>query len=367
MIINEDLTNDDLQADLPPLPSPLPSEALNSAKLAALHARLDLSAKIPLQTLARCLIDPSADADPRFNNGNLAFVGSTLIQSHASEWLIAHYPRLPMVIIFAAMKGMVGVPALHQIGRAWGVEAAAAPGEEVDPGLLQFSTTKPTVQHTQLGYVRAETKSIEKFGYRRGMSSRVVYDDAFGDEVQKETPGSEEGQAPQNSLFVSSHKNSKEQWTLTPSKNAHANFVRATIGAIYLHCGQDAAKHFIKAYVLSRRIDLASMFGFKMPERELARLCAREDFEPPVARLISETGRLSRTPVFIVGVYSGADKLGEGSGPSLDSARTAAAMNALKSWYLYSPGNDTPVPSDTFAEDAAPWKPLYVDYGEIIV
>jgi hypothetical protein len=40
-------------------------------------------------------------------------------------------------------------------------------------------------------------------------------------------------------------------------------------------------------------------------------------------------------------------------------------MNALKAWYLYSPG-EVGVPSDTFAEDAEPWKPAYVDIGEII-
>lgn len=342
------------------LPSPHPDRALRSAKLAALHARLYLSSKVPVQTLARCLVDPSADAHPRFNNANLAFLGSTVVQYHTSEWLIAHYPRLPMAILFAAMKGYAGVPALHQVSKSWGVEQAYSPGGEVDPGLLQFTDKKPTVVMNRWGYVRAESKEIAKYKWRRGMSSRVMYDDAFGDEVSPES--SKEQAEPE----INGDKNTKDVVVQDPAKNAHANMVRAVIGAIYLHHGRDAAHEFVKAHVLSRRLDLSNLFEFRLPTRELARLCAREDFEAPVARLLNETGRMSRTPVFVVGIYSGQDKLGEGSGPSLDSARIAAAINTLKSWYLYSPGDRVPVPSDTFVEDAPKWTPVHVDIGEII-
>ncbi|KAI0478922.1 ribonuclease III, partial [Xylariaceae sp. FL0804] len=334
-----------------PLPSPHPDRAPRSAKLAALHARLSLSSKIPPQTLARALVDPSADDHPRFNNANLAYVGAALLQYHASEWLITRYPRLPMAILFAAMKGYVGGPALQQIARAWGVEAAAAPGEEVDPGLLQFSTDRPSVAMTKLGFIRTEAKEIEKYKFRRGMSSRVLYDDAFGEMLTKPTPGAD---------------GAKEITVEHATTNAYSNAVRAIIGAIYLHCGRDAAKQFIRAHVMARTLDLANLFAFRLPTRELARLCNRENFEPPVARLLSETGRASRTPVFVVGIYSGADKLGEHAGPSLDTARTAAAISALKSWYLYSPGAHVNLPSDALAEDAPPFKPVHVDMGEII-
>jgi dsRNA-specific ribonuclease len=93
----------------------------------------------------------------------------------------------------------------------------------------------------------------------------------------------------------------------------------------------------------------------------------REGFEAPIARLVSETGRLSRHPVFVVGVYSGKDKLGEGAGSSLDEARTRAAANALKAWYLYRPLEVT-VPSSTEGElDASKWRPNMIDCGEIVV
>ncbi|KAI0546109.1 ribonuclease III [Xylaria curta] len=342
------------------LPSPHPDRALQSAKLAALHARLSLSSKIPLPTLARALVDPSADATPSFNNANLAFVGASLIQYHTSEWLVTRYPRLPMAIIFAAMKGYAGEPALHRIARSWGVEAAGAPGEEVDPGYLQFSPDKPSVVMHKWGYARAESRELVKYKWRRGMSSRVVFDDPFGNTIPQQTSPRQTGE-----VEVSDARNTKELLLEDAEKNAHANFVRAVIGAIYLHCGSDTAKTFVKSHILSRQLDLANLFEFALPERELTRLCDRENFDPPVARLLSETGRLSRTPVYVVGVYSGRDKLGEAAGADMLGAKRAAAINALKAWYLYSPGQ-VGLPSDTFAEDAAPWKPAYVDIGEII-
>ena len=97
-------------------------------------------------------------------------------------------------------------------------------------------------------------------------------------------------------------------------------------------------------------------------------MCAREDFEFPVARILSETGRGSRHPVYVVGVYSGKDKLGEAAGASLNEARTRAAIAALKSWYMYSPspgkGIKISVPSDT--EDGGEFKPIHIDLGEIV-
>ena len=37
-------------------------------------------------------------------------------------------------------------------------------------------------------------------------------------------------------------------------------------------------------------------------------------------RLLKETGRFSNSPVFVVGIFSGADQLGEGFGASLRMA-----------------------------------------------
>src|SRR6266480_173686 len=107
------------------LPSPPVSEAKHSPKLSALHARLSLPSRLPIQTLALTLVDRTADPDPRFNNSSLALLGSSILGYYTSEHLICHYPRLPMDVLFAAMAAYVGPKALAAIAREWGLDLAA--------------------------------------------------------------------------------------------------------------------------------------------------------------------------------------------------------------------------------------------------
>ncbi|KAI6244961.1 54S ribosomal protein L3, mitochondrial [Erysiphe necator] len=323
--------------------SPSSERALKSAKLAALHARLTLPKRLPLQTLAITLVDPSADPDPRFNNAALARLGKSILSYHIGEYLICTYPRLPLSVLFAASYAYNGPKTLQLITNEWGVEIAAAPGPEVDPGLLQFSKLQPGANIENTG---PTTRPDVKDYFRRGMSSRLVYDDEFGDKmplVNNET-------AP------------------APTEKACAGFVGALIGAIYVHAGRQTAKSFIKQYILSRYLDISTLFQFQNPIRELARLCNREGFELPIARILSETGRWSRSPLFSVGIFSGQDLLGSSSGASLPEARIRACVAALKSWYLYSPGNSIRVPSDTEGHNCDKhWEPAYIDIGEIVL
>lgn len=337
---NEPAISEQIAAlDISQLPSPPPEAALSSAKLAALHARLALPKILPLQTLSRTLVDASADPSSDFNNASFAQIGRTLLSYHVTEWLITTYPRLPMTVLFSALAAYAGPATLAKIASEWGVESASYPGAEVDPGLLQFFRLQPG---TDLGTPVSSTRTDEHY-YRRGISSRVVYDDEFGESIPK--------------------ANGREAQS---SQEAHATFVRALVGSIYLYGGSHAAKTFITDHVLSRHLPLGQLFHLKQATRDLSRLCAREDFEYPVARLLSETGRLSRHPVFVVGIFSGNEKLGEGSGPSLDEARTRAAIAALKAWYLYSPtaGKTGRLPSDV--AEGGDWQPVHVDIGEII-
>ena len=78
--------------------------------------------------------------------------------------------------------------------------------------------------------------------------------------------------------------------------------------------------------------------------------------------------------MYVVGVFSGEDKLGEGAGSSLDEGRVRAAAAALRSWYLYSPpDSEIVLPSSLEGGAAAEkegkrkkWKPQHIDIGEII-
>lgn len=377
---------------------PSHSRAAKSSKLAALHARLALPAKLPLQTLARCLIDPSVDSREHFNNQPLALLGQDLLGYHTAEWLLCHYPRLPMPVLFAAQYAYVGGETLAAMRAEWGVEVVAAPGEEVDPGLLQLKRATPGNAMAEDGMTQLKDMPMarqvgtgrqnEHINYRRGISSRIVYDDQFGDlqtglppadakpypgaPISEPLQGSEE--AKEEEVFEP--RTSGDLRTLHPLESddtnpttvsaASASFIRALAGALYLHAGSAAVQTFHKNHVLSRQLALHTLFAFTHPTRDLSRLCAREGFEPPVARLISETGRLSRTPVFVVGVFSGDDKLGEGAGSSLNEGRVRAAAAALRSWYLYSPPEETVMLPSSVEGGKGKWKAQHVDIGEIV-
>ncbi|KAL4944461.1 hypothetical protein BDV06DRAFT_187373 [Aspergillus oleicola] len=334
------------------LPSPPVRAARESSKLAALHARLYLPSRLPLETLARCLVDPSADPNPKFNNESLAVLGHDLLSNYTTEHLICTYPRLPISVIFAAVYAYLGPKTLSAMAREWGVEHAAAPGGEVDPGFLQYSRFQPGTDINAQPLIGTTRPNEDQTHWRKSISSSVVYDNEFGDPDLA-------GVAPEDL------PNTQENKQVT-AEQASSSFVGAVVGSIYLHAGRAAAKRFFEQHVISRHLDVSSLFNFYEPLRDLAKLCARENYDPPVAKIISETGRLSRSPVFIVGIFSGRDKLGEGAGASLVEARARAAVASLKGWYLYSP-LAVRVPSSMEEEGAAPWKPVYVDLGEVVV
>lgn len=292
-----------------------------------------------------------------------------------------------MPVLFAAQYAYVGPKTLSAMRAEWGVEAAAAPGPEVDAGLLQFTRVKPGNAVAEDGMSRIKDlegirakgtgRTNEDWNYRRGTSSRIVYDNEFGDlqsgvfEPKATSTQAQDGSAAAVGELEQASNSQQQDLAGDEAKSvtledASATFIRAVFGALYLHSGASAVSSFHSSHILSRHLPLHTLFNFKYPTRDLSRLCLREGMEPPVARLISETGRLSRSPVFVVGVFSGREKLGEDAGSSLDEARVRAAANALRGWYLYSPPReDVRLPSQA-GRGGVGWKPQMVDIGEII-
>ena len=261
----------------------------------------------------------------------------------------------------------------------WGMETAAAPGGEVDPGLLQLKMVTPGNADTDnagklfkfehepeaaVAHPSTSTygrKYAKEENWNKTLSSRTVYDDYFGNLAERKD--SEYAERPELHVLDAERHAQKG----TTAERARTNCIRAIFGAIYLHAGRAAVKQFYLDHIQSRKLDIAKMFEFRQPTRDLSRLCAREGLQSPIARILYETGRKSRHPVFTVGVFSGKDKLGEGSGGSLDEARITAAIAALKGWYLYSP-LEVRVPSEMEGgESERPWEPVLVDGGEVIV
>ncbi|PNS16822.1 hypothetical protein CAC42_4786 [Sphaceloma murrayae] len=209
----------------------------------------------------------------------------------------------------------------------------------------------------------------EQFHDRRGISSRIVYDDEFGDlrsGVETHDSILDLGADLTEAL---EQRESRETGKAVTLEAASASFIRAVFGALYLYAGASSMQSFHNAHILSRHLPLHKLFYFRNPTKDLARLCDREGLEPPVARLISETGRKTRTPVYVVGVYSGKNKLGEDAGSSLNEGRVRAAAQALRSWYLYSPPPEEiclPSKQSEMEKQGKKWKPQMIDSGEIV-
>ena len=315
-------------------PSP-PPDLPPSAKLSALHARLLLPQRLPIQTLARCLVDATADPDKRFNNSSLAVLGADLLDYFTTEEIICRYPRLPTAVLEAVRIAYVGERALATVAREWGVELCGEPGGEVDPGLLQARIEEPE-----------SLDSIAERHFNPSASDSVPSSTSVSDILDSESNTDHPSQRPISADF------------------AFSRMVTSLVAAVHLHAGRKPARRFFLNHFLSRHLDVHRMFDFKQPTRDLANLCRREDLDSPVARILSETGRKSRHPVFNVGVFSGREKLGEAEGSSLDEARMRAAVRALKGWYLYSP---VEVKTMSEAEEKGEeWKGVLVDGGEVV-
>ena len=99
-----------------------------------------------------------------------------------------------------------------------------------------------------------------------------------------------------------------------------AKITKALIGALYHDKGSVAARNFIHRVVLSREVDVASLVKLSEPKRMLSALLKRQGRDRPVSRILHETGRHSSAPVFVVGVFSGTQRLGQGAGSSLKMA-----------------------------------------------
>jgi len=292
-----------------------PEVAANAPGVQALAARLQLTG-IPANTLARALVDTTSNL--KFvNNAGLAKFGKTLMSFHVYEHFMVKYPRLPTQVLQHIVDSYTGMAPLAEIGQMWGVQT--------------------------------DTRSSLDRYLSSNSDEQVLGRLSFTDKVKAVEPGVTELGSATNS----------EATDLT---NASGAFVRAVVAAVYAHQGLDEAKKFIADKIIApRKLDVSRLMAFSHPTRELAVLCARNEMEPPVSRLLAESGRYSSQAVFVVGVFSGSMKIGEGQGTSLREARTRAAVNALQGWYLYSPSAKV-----TEAARSAN-RAAYIDAGEIVI
>ncbi|KAL4063090.1 ribonuclease III domain-containing protein [Scleroderma yunnanense] len=139
--------------------------------------------------------------------------------------------------------------------------------------------------------------------------------------------------------------------------DALASIPRALTALVYQERSLASARKFINAFFLSRQVDLRAMLKFRDPKRALMETVSKFQRERPKSRLLKETGRFSNSPIFVVGIYTGPDKLGEGFGSSLKMAEYRAAEDALHRLYLTrTPSHLLQLPSSTFGQNANIYK-----------
>ncbi|KAI0352311.1 ribonuclease III [Trametes cingulata] len=131
--------------------------------------------------------------------------------------------------------------------------------------------------------------------------------------------------------------------------DALASVPRALTALVYQYRSLHSARRFVERFFFSREVDLRGMIKFRDPKQTLLETVAKFGRERPISRLLKETGRYSNSPVFVVGIFSGADQLGEGFGSSLKMAEYRAAEDSLLRLYLTrQPPHLLQLPTSTF-------------------
>ncbi|ODV93986.1 hypothetical protein PACTADRAFT_51724 [Pachysolen tannophilus NRRL Y-2460] len=291
-------------------------EAKLSPPLLALHSRLELPSSFKYSTLARCLICRNKKIENKIaDNFGLSVFGKNVLVYYITEYLLVNYPRLPISILNSAVDGYIGKFSLYDVGKIWGIE------EETRSEVDRFLSDEP----------------------KEYIYGKLKYEPSF--------------HSPEDGVVELTNNKGIDR------ASAYSHAVCAIVAGYYAHEGPIATKNFIKNHILSRKLNLSELFEFTEPILELSKLCKRENLKTPTSRLIAETGRLSNSPVFVVGVFSGEEKLGEGQGASLIEAKVRAAVQALKAYYLYRP-LDPIVPSD---DVHGGFKPVFADKGEVVI
>lgn len=249
----------------------------------------------------------------------MATVGNSLLGMLATEHLHLRYPNLPTRVLKAAVSAYVGPSTLSDVGSELGLAAQ---------NILRWNKQ-----------ARAPGS-----GFTQNRGGR--------------------GAAPRST-------NSATRTLL--SRDVAADAMRAIVAVIFQEQGLSAARNFVTSHFLSRGFNLSALLKFNDPKHALSSTCAKYGKSPPQSRMIAESGRLSISPVFVVGVWSGETKIGEGSGSSIRMAEFRAAEDALRRLYLAeTPLGDFDLPSCTLdhefggSSQVAQFQPQPIGEAEVL-
>lgn len=110
-----------------------------------------------------------------------------------------------------------------------------------------------------------------------------------------------------------------------------ANAFEAVTGAIYLEFGYEAAQAFIQKHIISKLESILEAGSWRDPKSHLQEVSQRIDGQTPVYKVLHEEGP-DHDKVFTLGVFVGEMMMGQGSGPSKQTAQQEAAKAALEAY-----------------------------------
>lgn len=110
-----------------------------------------------------------------------------------------------------------------------------------------------------------------------------------------------------------------------------ANAFEAVIGSIYLEKGYAEAEKFIHTHITSKLESILNEGSWRDPKSHLQEVSQRIDGATPVYRVMSEEGP-DHDKIFTLGAYVNDKLMGQGVGPSKQTAQQIAARAALEAY-----------------------------------
>lgn len=107
-----------------------------------------------------------------------------------------------------------------------------------------------------------------------------------------------------------------------------ANTYEAVLGALYIDQGYEASKNFIEKTLLSTLPGILASGSWVDAKSQLQETAQRIDGFTPVYKVLSESGP-DHEKTFVIGVFVGGNKRGEGEGHSKQVGQQQAAEQAL--------------------------------------
>ncbi|KAJ3151581.1 hypothetical protein HDU89_002024 [Geranomyces variabilis] len=111
------------------------------------------------------------------------------------------------------------------------------------------------------------------------------------------------------------------------------SILQALIGALYQDQGAAVTKQFITSHFLSRTVDESIHAKLANPLAALDAVTAVAGRPRPEARVLKETGANGPSPLYLVALFNGQEKLGDGYGSSKAQAEARAAKRVLRNHY----------------------------------